>query len=336
MFRTLALAFALATASLCAAATPAAAAPAQSALADDAAAVNGYLLAGQQAVNEATALAQLTIQGMNEAVRYGMTPSKQIEAKAWGDRWETEVRARAAAVRTWRSRAPAFPRAAIQRSSPASLAAYEQMPGRIDALVGGMADFAESVIKPARAASTGDPEAPRALGAAFFRASSLILTGENELLDITIASLAPSHPQRALARSMQLSNEGLMLYLQYMEATTNGEESDRARLSAGIRAKAEAAATQARASAATAKVAIGQIRGLDDPVKPRLLTMMATYEESARVEVEIAAIVGSLAEIVEKGVLTTSESQNGMAGIQPLVDRRLSLHTQRIKALQGS
>lgn len=335
MFRTIALAAIVAFAPMSAAVTPAvAAAPASSPQADIAA-IGRYTAVNQQVLTDVTALISVTIQGMQQGLQYGMSRSSRDEARVWGDSWEADVRQRVAKLKAWRTQLPPLPRAEIGRQAPTTLSMYERMPARVDVMVDAIVGFVESVIPPTRRAAAGDQAAGETLAAEFFRGSGLVLKAENEILDLTAAGLPQGNPGKSLAGSMLASNEAIGLYLDYMAAMSRAEDLDRAALAAGIRAKAARAAAQARAVTADARAAKAQVNA--SPAfagKARLIAMMDTYEESAVVELEIAATAAALAEPVEKGVFATSEASAKLAAVQPLIDRRLAIHARRLALLQ--
>lgn len=337
MFRTIVLAAVVAFAPMVGPLSPARAlaAPAGSPQAD-LAAISRYGLAQQQVLTDISGLVGLSVQGIEKAVGFGLAgAASRQDAKAWGGAWEADMRARMAALKAWKSRVPPLPRAEIQRQLPAGLSTYERMPARIDAMVTGIVEFGDSIIVPTRKAAEGDRGALAILGSEYFRGSALLIRAENEMLELSASGIPDNNPAKALALSNLASNKALGVYLDYMAMITRAEQPDYGRMAAEIRTESARAAEQARAVATSARALRAELSRSSIAGKDKLLAVLATYDESAAVETEVAALTLSLAEPVEKGVLVTAEVQARMAPVQQLVQRRLEINTRRLALLQG-
>ncbi|MDQ0465449.1 hypothetical protein QO010_003236 [Caulobacter ginsengisoli] len=250
--------------------------------------------------------------------------------------WKARVLASQARIRAERAALPAFPssRFAAVRSDPEGARLLTAM-AKLPKVAGDVADnsltLADRVVPLVEKAALGDQAAILALRGVLIDGSIAALRAENALLTIGVAMSGEGLPQTALSRSMIASNEAIADFYEMLKAI---EDEGRLRqLATKMAEDLNEAESQANKVAPLARYALGQADSSISPdLKRRIEIAFATYDESAKVELQLVALIR---QVMARMAEDPAAAQALTAEAGPLVARRIELNNQRLRALGG-
>ncbi len=306
--------------------------------------VADYSAPHQAALVETSELISATIAGMDPIIAAGDT---RIDSETTGrqvDVWAADLQVRIAALKARRAALPPYPKAVIERllaydpTMRSRVDSYRQVKVECEKAIDAAIAYAESAIPATRAAVGGDADALVELVVTTFEGMKLTLAAENAMLDISISSAPPRHPQTALARSIRNSNRAIEVYLDYLMASF-ATETPSAAASAKAAAEMErllaTARTEAGLVASLAKALEPEMRAIPDAAtRGRFLRLIATYEGSGKAELEVIAVISDAAAMLAAGKTDTDELDAALAKLDAPINRRLALQTQRLALLK--
>ncbi|MDQ0465448.1 hypothetical protein QO010_003235 [Caulobacter ginsengisoli] len=280
-------------------------------------------------VSEGDELLGLVVDGASRAIDTENPPDR-----AWLTAWKAKVAAQSASLRAHRNALPPWPRDTFKAfgSDPRvrrMTEGMEQLPQTAAQSADGVLELADTIVPLVEAAIGGDDDSRIRLAGELLRGTIVALKAENVMLDITINTGVAEHPQTILSRTIRASNEALILLLEYTHDELNGEEVDPDALMAAVRAKLDLCRAEARKMGPTARLMSLRMQSepLPEVLRARIVAALATYDDSGRVELQIA-------DVLEKGIEALARDPDGESNILdeelgPLVDRRTALQAQR-------
>ena len=304
--------------------------------------LSNYAQPHQTALTEASNLVVLTIDGMSKAQALSEAHAGRQRVTREMDAWETALRASIDGLKARRDQLPAFPQqtfrdlVAMSPGLKGMDVAYRQVEAESRKSIEAAITFAERTIGPARLAAAGDQEAMTDLAVEMITGLKLVLISENAMLDITIASNQPKHPQTALARSIRASNAGIELYFDYEVAGLTGDHMDPKETAGKIRARV---AESRQASSEIVRLASAmkaglRVSGAPPAIIERLSRMLDTYKESSEAELALADTLERVAALIEQGEDSAEKLDAAIAPLDAAVERRTALQALRIELIK--
>lgn len=295
----------------------------------------------QAAMTEASNLVSYALEGMNPIVAANESRIERKTATGQVDEWAVNLQARVAALKAKRAALPPFPEATFRRlvelqpSLRGRVDDYRQVKVECLKTIDAAIAYAEAVIPLTRAAAAGDSEATEELVITTFVGTKLMLTAENAMLDVGIRAGEPNNPQTILARSVRASNAAFEVYLDYTIAELADAGGDPQTVAVEMRKHAATARAEARRVGAAAKGLEPLFRATPDAdLRGRMLQILATFDESSRVELEIADVLDAAADLIASGKVDDGQLDAVLARLDTPIDRRLQLQERRLSLLK--
>jgi len=198
----------------------------------------------------------------------------------------------------------------------------------------------EEVVGLAQKAASGDGQAAARLPARRDDLSQTILRSENLLVEASNSTLGEGDPQADLGRAAVSGNLAVMALI---EARKRAAAGDAAGAAASVRELREQAGRMLEAARQAPPHAAARAAALEaqpdlagTPFAARVKAVLATFSDSAQVESGIAEALLTVAGRLEKGEDPSSAGvQGALAGLNPLLQRRVELDLQRKSLLAG-
>jgi hypothetical protein len=264
---------------------------------------------------------------------------KGREGRAWIDAWLAKADAELARQTAAAAALPPLPAELERRYRTLGPDAVRQMDG-FKALPGITRDVikeSEVLLNRLRPilikAASGDEDAKLEVASQMLSGTRLAIRNENALLDMAIAMAnRPDHPQVALSRSAKATNEAMMMALEYLERQINLEDPDPVATGKAMQAKVTIGRQEAQKAWPNARKIRAEfsVSLPEGPFRTNIFTALDTMEESARIEVALADLLGRMADRLTAGEETIDPDGTAFEGIEPLVNRRAALYEQRI------
>jgi|GEM_PF-3551732 len=278
-----------------------------------------------------------------DLVSEAMEPSSREAAAGLADRLAA-VDQRLAALKAAAAALPPFPanlEARYRTLGPEAnpqIEGFKAMPG----LARGLLDQTEAYLEDVRPhllkAAAGDEDSQMVLAQKSVLAMAVVLKSENAFIDVSMGMMSPAdHPQLALAKSIKTSNEAWIIAVEFLGEMLGGsDEADPVAAGKAMKARIGAARAQARLIEPRAKRMSSRLSASlsDGPLKTSLVSAMASFGESAEVELAILDQMDKLAEQLTEGVVDPDSEIWTFPGMEELVNRRLALQQQRAAVFQ--
>lgn len=290
----------------------------------------------RQMIVDSEELLGLVVEGMADVVAKDEEGSSRAEVRLWYASWQVQLKARQAGLRRLvaETEGKRIDLPASSSGSEAAIRLIESVPGQARELAGVALKFSDEHTELVDKAARGDKAALAALPLRVHRATGLIISAENALLEEQIALSPPKQPVRALTQSILSSNRALAEMLDLM---MNGQEPTPASINATVRrvedhlADARGAADLAARLADRLKAAVIADPAQGDPrLQQMAITIFGTFEGSAAAERKIIEILGEGAAGLRQGdVEALTEAMESLEGA---VDERLRFDKARVDA----
>ena len=191
----------------------------------------------------------------------------------------------------------------------------------------------KTIAADAPGAARGDPKAQLRLSASLIQGSRTIVALENVQTQQAIDSMQPDQPGAWLGRSSIAVNEGMMEVLNVLAAEVMGETVDADAASVRIARLADEARSAARRIDPAVRRMIERNRSDEAMKGSSLLTRMegafATFDESVKVELQMADHLERLAEFVAESNVASDEVDKHLDAISDLADERMRIDAER-------
>lgn len=265
------------------------------------------------------------------------------EGRAWMEAWLAKADAEVARQRSALAALPPMPADLERRYRSLGPDGVRQVEGfmTLPGIVRGVVDDTDVLLNRLRPlllkAASGDEKAKLEIVRHTVSGTRLALRNENALLDLAIAvANRPDHPQVAVSKSVKATNQALGLALEYLERRLEDDLADPTAAGKAMQAqvaigRAEAAKIWPYARKLKAEVLASVPAG---PLKTALGGALDTYEESGRIELDIAAALGKIADRMVAGDADIDPDGAAFTDLEPLVNRRLALHARRVSLFQ--
>lgn len=274
---------------------------------------------------------------INMGINQAMGSDRPAPGDQWGPQWVASRRAAFADIVRQRDAIPPMPPRPVGLP-PDTDAALEALSGTFHQLGENSASMirnAERLAGPVLLLAEGGPldDARRlALARAFYDLNEGLVLAENDSIALSMASFPGEHPQVELGRSSIATNQALVEYLRWQEATRLGDElqSDRRAMELlGRAAEIRAAADRSRTLASAFAAALRAEEAMYGPsaLNEESIRMVQTYEASATVEEQIAGQFEAAAAAMLSNDAPGVELR--IQAIMGLIGRRLQLDAIR-------
>jgi hypothetical protein len=199
------------------------------------------------------------------------------------------------------------------------------------------ADLMEELIADTIATAKGDAAAANTLTLSNLRTSMASLQGENDTIETARPLYANNAAQLDLTEAAFEYNAALLDLLKFRYAMATHGAVDRGATAASMRAHLAAAGSRLdRLPADRAALAkhLSDIAA-DPALGPRMKAIFATYDLSVEVERRIGAVIGGVADGVQKGDFDSAPADSALQVLKPLIGERLELDVRRKKMVGG-
>jgi hypothetical protein len=262
-------------------------------------------------------------------------------ARAWFKPWSAAQRARLAALK---ARAddlppPPVPPAEFARASGFDGSTSADAARAIATLSANTAAMGDRYVDLIGKAAQGSDDALLPLAALTFDATIAGLRGENAVSEFSVGTINARHPSAALVRAGINFNDAMIGLLSMQRDQLLDEDYEMAPHLARIRAslaKGKAAAEDIAPAAARFRTTNPNPAPAEAAMAGRVAAAMATFDESAAVELELIERANMVLAALEAGETFESESITGaMSAVETLVNRRHAIDNTRREIIAG-
>jgi hypothetical protein len=282
--------------------------------------------------------------GAAQAMAFQRT-GKAAEGAAWALQWAAarrlELSNLAAAAHDAGADAPPLPDSLadiaelkVQGDALRALSRRQAEIIRVGLTMGGQ------IVDLAQKAASGDADAASKLPARRDDLAKTILKSENLLVEASGSTRAADDPETDLGQAQVSGNLAMIALIDARRAAAAGDAAALKAAALELRARAGEMKAAALKAPAHADARLRALRGQADfagtPLASRVEAVLATFKDSADVESQIAEALLTVATDLEQGEGPSSAGvQGALAGMNPLLQRRVALDLERKNIIAG-
>jgi hypothetical protein len=267
--------------------------------------------------------------------------ASKAQVAAWTNSWEPGFKAKVASIRARVAVLPDLKMDDYPSLLRSGALSGIDMPKLIEsvkrrkAAVLDILTVAESVAENEKKAATGDMAAMKRTATGTLLNLQMLLTRENNSMDLIVASLPATHPNRDFANSVKESNSAMISLIRLANDGIEGRKVDAKACVADMRQHIKdgrGAANLMRDHANQAARMLETAPGTQTDLDRRSIAAANSFKDSAEIEFKLLTLIEGMAAKLDQGMEPLDAFGEG-DDFERLVDQRLKLQSDRIAML---